>query len=787
MAPDSRRAWRLLALALVLSPGAASGLPEAIPTATEPATAVRADLDLVVNGERKGAVLVLLLDGDAWVDPADLTRAGLVRFSGVRRELDGGQRVSLRSLAPPLAFAVDDRALELRLTAGPELFARRILDLRSSPRPPGLVARSDPSAFLDYALEARTAGRPLASFELGSSGGGWLAVSGISSTDSGAWARGLTSLTRDEPGALRRWTVGDTVAYAGPLGGGGLLGGLSVQRDFSLDPYALHAPLPRGTAVATSPSTLELYVNGTLVRRERLAPGTYDLQNLPVTSGAGVVRAVLRDAFGRTQELDSRYYYSSGILLEGQSDYGYHLGLVRDAPGTPGLGYGEPVLVARHRLGLSDRLTLGLRAEGVARRGSGGPGLAVAGAWGELDLDLAASAASGRGGAAGQLAWSYQRRRLSAGVRLVAQSPRYANTALLPGADRPLLAADALLGWGVHRLVTLETGLRLQEWRDTGRAASVTGRASVALGGGASAVLSASFGNQPGGGSGVEVMALLSWALGPRTTADVGTRRAPGTGAQGSIGAQQVLPRGDGFGYRVAGSGGEGQTSSSSALGQAQARFGFYEAEWDQEGRSGAGRARAAGGLVLMDGHLFASRPVDSSFALVQVPDVPGVRVTVENQEVGRTDGHGYLLVPDLLPWQANRIAIRGEDVPLDYDLGALEQLVAPPLRGGAVARFAVHRITAVTGLLSVRGSGGAVRPGNGEIAVEGETGESTSPVTPDGRFWLEGLAPGRHVARVTWGGGTCRAVLAVEPGAEPPIDLGEVACEARGPMQAAR
>ncbi len=783
MVPDSRRAWWLLALALAPFPGTAT----AAPTAPAPATAVRADLDLVVNGEPKGPVLVLLRDGDAWIDPAELVRSGLVRFSGVRRELDGGTRVSLRSLAPALTYAVDDRALELRLTAGPELFARRVLDLRSSPRPAGLVVRSDPTAFLDYAVEGRTAARPLASFEAGTGGGGWLAVTGVSSTDTGAWARGLTSLTRDEPEAMRRWIVGDAVAYAGPLGGGGLLGGFSVRREFSLDPYALHAPLPRGTAVATSPSTLELYVNGTMVRRERLAPGTYDLENLPVTSGAGVVRAVLRDAYGRAQELDSRYYYSSGILLQGQSDYGYHLGFAREALDTPGLGYGEPMLVARHRLGVTDRLTVGLRAEGVPGRGSGGPGLAVAGAWGELDLDLAASAADGRGGAAGQLAWSYQVRRLSAGVRLVGQSSRYATTALLPGADRPVLAADALLGWGVLRAVTLETGLRLQEWRDAGRAASVTGRASVAIGGGASAVLSASVGRQAGGAPGVEVLALLTWALGSRTTADLGARRAPGAGTQGSIGAQQVLPRGDGFGYRVTGSGGEGATSSSSALGQAQARFGLYEAEWDQQGRTGSGRARAAGGLVLVDGRLFASRPVDSSFALVQVPEVPGVRVTLENQEVGRTDGHGYLLVPGLLPWQANRIAIRGEDVPLDYDLGPLEQLVAPPERGGAVARFAVHRIDAVTGRLSVGGPASAVRPANGEIAVQGEAGAAVSAVAPDGRFWLEGLAPGRHVARVTWGGGTCRALLAVDPGAAPPVDLGEVACEPEATLQAVR
>ena len=51
----------------------------------------------------------------------------------------------------------------------------------------------------------------------------------------------------------------------------------------------------------------------------------------------------------------------------------------------------------------------------------------------------------------------------------------------------------------------------------------------------------------------------------------------------------------------------------------------------------------ASGSIVGIGGRLFATRPVDQSFALVRVPGVPDVRAYLSNQEIGRTNGHGDL------------------------------------------------------------------------------------------------------------------------------------------------
>jgi len=148
-------------------------------------------------------------------------------------------------------------------------------------------------------------------------------------------------------------------------------------------------------------------VNGALVRQEAIAPGRFEVRNLPVTNGAGQVSYVVRDSFGRTQEYTSAYYGSPGLLAPGLSDYGYHLGLRRLDFGIAGFSYGPPALLARHRVGLTDQLTAGFRVEAAVQhvRGwdepscatcaslltSAGPSASIALPFGELDLEAAVS------------------------------------------------------------------------------------------------------------------------------------------------------------------------------------------------------------------------------------------------------------------------------------------------------------------------------------------------------------------------------------------------------------
>jgi outer membrane usher protein len=180
---------------------------------------------------------------------------------------------------------------------------------------------------------------------------------------------------------------------------------------------------------------------------------------------------------------------------------------------------------------------------------------------------------------------------------------------------------------------------------------------------------------------------------------------------------------------------------------------------------------------------VFATRPVEEAYALVRV-GVPGVTAYLENQEAGVTDDQGDLLVPALLARYSNRLSIRAADIPMDYEVGKVEQRVAPARKGGMVVRFDVTPIRAVLGRLRLPGDEGRV-PGGGELVVVQDGGEIRAATTSDGRFFLEGARPGPHDAEVIWRGGTCRVTIVV-PEKAGVQDVGTSTCDPRPRVAAA-
>jgi outer membrane usher protein len=711
----------------------------------------------------------------------------LVPNAALREGTPPGERISLRSLGAAVVFALDLEALRVSVDFRPALLAARVVDLARSLRPPELELRSDLSAFVNYAATVTTPGQLALSTEAGLARGGLVFSTQTSRLAGGAVVRGLTSLSIDDPGRLVRWTFGDTFetgALPGGVWGSALLGGVSIGRDRSLDPYRIYAPLPSLQGFAASPSTLDVYLDGALVRSVPLGPGTFDLRNLPLAAGSSNLRTVLRDAYGRSEELSTTAYFSSELLTEGFTDWSASAGWQRQGFGAQSNGYGPPAALGFVRRGLSQQVTAGVRAEaaGGGLLNLGASVTAAALLPGTFELAVAGSRAGGPRGGALSLSYSLQSMLVGTGVLLRLQSADYANSSLLRAADRArwLLSSSSSFPLGPRASLSLD--LRAQALRDAGRSAGVTLRAQVALG----AWLSASA--AVGLDSSAEAPAAtasgsvgLLWVIDPVTSADA-SASAQRDARSASAGVQRSLPAGPGFGYRVrAGEDESGATLSALAL--AQGRHGRVEAGVDRMGGTTLGHAALSGGLVAMGGGLFFTRPLEEGWALVQVPGVPNVRALLENQEAGRTDQHGDLLVPGLRPYYANRLALVGTDVPLTHDLGPLERFVGAPGRGGVVVRFAVERLTAVAGAVMVLLLDGTrATPAFGDLRV-GEDGPA-SPLGEDGRFFLENLRPGTYRGAVTWSGGTCAVSLTVPA---PPVDavvsdLGSLPCAPQVP-----
>lgn len=771
------------AIAIALLAARASGAESAAtapstPPSTAPPSAADdlqpAFLQIVVNGVLANTALVLVGPDDVWVPPAELTGPGLSRFAGARRDVDGRTYVSLRSLAPDLRFDLDPVALAVRIEAGKALLGRGAVDLRSTFRPPGLELDGAPSAFVNYAGRATTANDLSGVLEAGISRGDALLLGSVSADRLAGPVRGLTALTVDDPRRLVRTTVGDAIVPADPLSGAPVIGGFGYARELSIDPYFVQSPLPRATAFAATPSTVEVYVNGALSRTLQVAPGTYDLSNLPVTAGANDVRIVVRDAFGRVQTIDAAHYQAQGLLAKGLHTFGWWAGARRETFGTSSFDYGSALVVGRHRYGFAETFTGGLRLElgPWVQQGSVSATLGLGRS--ELEATAAASADRGAPGAAGLLAWRVASRRLSFGADASLSTREYATSTLRAAQDRALWRAGAYASLPVGPDLSVQLQYTVDDRRDHGLSQGLTARSTLQLAPRAWLLLSAGATRAGAARPVGEVMVQLVVAAPDGSTFDAGLHSSTAaTGA--SSGAQRALPTGPGYGYRVrADSAGDG---SFSGLAQAQAGFGRYEAGWDRTPTTSIGSVTAAGALVAVGGRVFATRPVEQSFALVRVPGVAGVRASLDRRPMGRTDADGDLLVPGLLPYYGNRLSIDDADVPASYRIGKTERLVAAPHRGAAVVRFDVAPLRAVEGWVSIARASGAEVPAYGTLEADVPGGVRRSPIAEDGNFWLEDVPAGRHAARVYWHGEVCELVLEVPQSSTGVLEVGDVAC----------
>jgi outer membrane usher protein len=273
--------------------------------------------------------------------------------------------------------------------------------------------------------------------------------------------------------------------------------------------------------------------------------------------------------------------------------------------------------------------------------------------------------------------------------------------------------------------------------------------------------------------------AAMSLNIGPRTSASLSAESTAGKTAVG-VNVQKAAPVGPGFGYRLQasglGDGGElvdGELRAQSTWAQVDVRQSVVNGTRDTW-------AQVNGALVAIGGRVLATRPVQDGFALVRVPDIKGVRTYVSHQEMGRTDSHGDLLLPNLLAYYGNQISIADADVPADRTLSYKQLLLATPYRGGAIAEFPATREWRVTGSLTVPGNPEWLRGQralDARLKVETARGPIDSWLGAEGEFYLEGLAPGAYALTVVSGELRCRAALVVPATDAPVVRAGVISC----------
>ena len=723
-------------------------------------------------------MVAVVRDSDVLLQVDDLKAAGLKLTGGKFEKIGADRFVSLSSLAPAFTYHFDPKNLSIAVNASAASFKAAALDLALKP-PKDMVFESDPAGFLNYSLTATNFDSLSGFFESGISVNRFLFYSGLYLSDTSTLIRGLTNVVWDDPTGMRRFTLGDAALTAQTLGGGPFVGGATLQRNFALNPYFIQFPTQSISGSVTSPSTAYVYRNGVLVKQLQLAPGQFNLNQIPGLSGVSNTQVIIRDAFGGSQVINAPFYVGATLLQPGLSSYQYSVGLLRNDLSTSSWAYGPLALSASHSIGVTSWFTPGYRLEATRDIVSGGPQFTFGSAAGVAQVAFAASEDRRQGGDGAAASFIYQYISPNFGVDTQIQwmSPHYSNLSLPPVLNRPLVQENSSASYtyrkatfGLQHIYARERDASANEFTLHQLLATlfVTLTEKMNL----SVTLAHSLpGNQTPAN---EAFIGLSYYLGNTTTAMASyTHEQSQSSALGSL--QKGLPYGPGYGYLLQAQGGSASPQQAAIL-QYQTDKGYYEGDYYHLGDQSSGSFTAAGGIIGIGDRLFLTRPVENGFALARVPDTSNVECEWSNQPAGRTDRNGDCLFPNLLPYYGNQLGINDRDIPLNYSIGATQKIVAVPYRGGALVKFPVHRIHQIVGNLLVIKGGKTIVPADGRLTLESNP-KKRSPIGDDGQFYFEDVPVGNLRALIEYKEGTCAFAMVVPEFKEPLHKMGTITC----------
>lgn len=135
------------------------------------------------------------------------------------------------------------------------------------------------------------------------------------------WYRGDTRLVKDFEKQNVRAQAGDVYPQIQGFMVARPLGGVNIQRNFSLNPYRLPYPTGNQNFTLKSRSFVKYYVNSVLVKSEYLQAGNYSAKEIPLNNGLNTILIEATDDLGQKQFFVFKASSNINLLNEGESKF----------------------------------------------------------------------------------------------------------------------------------------------------------------------------------------------------------------------------------------------------------------------------------------------------------------------------------------------------------------------------------------------------------------------------------------------------------------------------------
>ncbi len=782
-------------LAAATGPVVSSTNPPADPAAAGPSPAESNDetlyLDVQVNGRSIGKIGEFTLrHGALWARPDELRDLGF--RVPVSRASETGGLVALSDL-PGLTSVLDEKNQVLQVTASDSALLPALLQpLGREPAGSRRVIESGSGVTLNYDTVGTFSGGQKGgsgSFETrafspwGILSSEWLAYAGATPgpTGSNSAIRLDSAYTFADVNTLRRYSLGDFIngglSWTRPVH----LEGVQINSDFSMRPDLVTFPVPTITGSAAVPSTVNVLTDGNLAASSQIAPGPFEVPQLPVVEGAGTISMTVTDAMGQQVTVTQPFYASSTMLAPGLQTFAVQAGLVRRYWGSVSNDYGKLAGAAIYRRGLTPKFTIEGSAEGTPGAFMAGAGAVTQiGNLGVVNFAVAPSFGSGQAGA-----------QFSAGAQRIGRVFSLGASAII--ADRNYRDVASENGDGVPRKqLSAFTGLSLRKFGSGGLAYAAVNMdpSPVPLQQNAnpaqhSQIVSANYSLQVHhvflyatefrdlvnkGSSGLQIGLTIPFGKRNSVTA------SGGSDGSAQIDVQQPAPIVGDWGYQAYLSAGD--STHVFAQGQYKSPVGLFTAGVDSDSGVTTVRLETQGAFSFVDGELFPSNTIYDSFAVVDTGPMAHVHVLQENRDVGSTNSSGRLLVPDMRAFDLNQISIAPTDIPPDVTIDVASRQVRPQDRSGVVLKFPIKFSHGA--LLRLVDEAGVAVP-LGSTATLRATGVVV-PVGYDGDAYVEDLSPHNQLAVEFPDGRRCVAAFDYAPVTGEIPSIGPLRCLERKP-----
>lgn len=578
-----------------------------------------------------------------------------------------------------------------------------------------------------------------------------------------------THWTRDFSEEKQSLKFGDNTGRSGVWGRPVKYGGFQFGTNFATQPGFVTIPLPKFAGEAVLPSTTEIFINGFKQSTQSIAPGPFQLNNIPFITGSGEARLVIKDMLGREQVITQPFYVAPGLLRPGVEDYTIEMGFVRNNFGIDNASYGRPMVVGTKRKGSSDKLTTEWRAEALLDQQTAGLAATYIMPI-QAALTVAAAVSSSRAGNGGFMLLGLDRQSFM-GVNFGIRSQFTSNhfTQLGSVISGQVKQYSATMGFPT-KMGSFGISYNYLKNANSLRSESLNASYSKSLG--REATVGLSVYTSLSGPPNPMANLFLSYPLDNGIFASSNFSSQQGK-LDGSVMAQKNPPVGIGpqLGFRALVGGGQGQRESAGIT--LKTDYGTYIFDAGRIPGQTTYTMSANGSVAFMDGKVFLASRFYDSFAVAQVAGYADVPVYLNGQLAARTDSRGYAILPGLASYQKAKIRIDTDDMPLEAQIERTEAEVVPRYHSGVSLKFSVE--LTIGALVKLVAENGEPLPNGTELHVEGNP--QVFQVALQGEAYLTGINK-KNKVKASWYGQTCDVEVNLPENPGPLPHIGPIVCK---------